>query len=453
MQLKTKETGSVAASLAAATCTLLGTAAPAPVNAQEDPGWDVNTALLYYGEDDDRVQDLSFTALARRLFADDRILTVNLGIDALTGATPSGAIPFDGVQTFTRPSGGGEDAGEDEDSHEDGRGFYTVAPGEFPLDDTFRDTRVSLSASWQQPFGRLSTGNIGFSFSDEYDYTHFGVNARFSRDFNKRNTTLSAGLAYAADDIAPVGGTPDPLSPMLDVGDLSNRSGDQTKDVVDLVLGVSQVISRNMLVQLNYSFSDSSGYLTDPYKILTVVDPVNGDPIPRPPTPGVNGPSHVYLFENRPDQRSKHSLFGQMKYFLGGRILDLSYRYMTDDWEIESHTVDARYRWPIGDSAYLEPHLRFYTQSEAEFYRIALVDGETPEFASADYRLGDFDAITAGLKYGWRTRRDNEMSVRLEYYMQDGDAPAEQVFGNLLSRDLYPDLDALIFQFSYRFGL
>jgi len=27
-------------------------------------------------------------------------------------------------------------------------------------------------------------------------------------------------------------------------------------------------------LRLNYSYSDSSGYLTDPYKILSVVDPV-----------------------------------------------------------------------------------------------------------------------------------------------------------------------------------
>jgi hypothetical protein len=100
---------------------------------------------------------------------------------------------------------------------------------------------------------------------------------------------------------------------------------------------------------------------------------------------------------------------------MGGKVLDASYRYMTDDWEIDSHTVDLRLRWPLGESSYIEPHLRFYTQSEADFYTISLVDGvELPRFASADYRLGNFDAITAGLKYGWRTRNGNEMSIRAE---------------------------------------
>ena len=437
--MKRKDTKSVAASLAAATCSLLGSAAPQPVNAQEDPGWDFNTALLYYGEDANRVQDLSANVLARRTFTDDRFLSMSLAVDSLTGATPTGAIPFDQPQTFTRPSG---------------KKAYEIAAGEFPLDDTFRDTRVALSANWQQPLGRLYNVNAGFSFSDEYDYTHFGLNAKLSRDFNKRNTTLSMGFAFAADDIAPVGGSPTPFSPMLDVGDLSNRQGDQTKDVMDLVFGVTQVISRNLLVQANYSYSHASGYLNDPYKFLSLVDPVTGDPVARPPTPGVDGPSHEYRFESRPDERTKHSLYTQAKYFMDGKVLDLSYRYMTDDWEIDSHTVDARLRWPMSDRSYLEPHLRYYMQSEADFYRVALVEGAPAfEFASADYRLGDFDAITAGLKYGWKTQGGNDFSVRLEYYMQDGEIPSEQIVGNQAGRDLYPDLDAVIVQFSYRFGL
>lgn len=439
---KNKDSGnaaSVAVSLATATCSLLGTMAPAPVDAQEEPGWDFNTALLYYGESDDRVQDISANVLARRTFVDDRSLTLSLAVDSLTGATPSGAIPFSGAQTFTRPSG---------------KKVYTTAPEEFPLDDTFLDTRVALAANWQQPLGRLYNVNAGISISDEYDYTHLGANVKLSRDFNQKNTTLALGLAVSADDIAPVGGSPTPLSPMLNVGDLSNRTGDQSKDILDVVLGVTQIVNRNLLFQVNYSFSDASGYLNDPYKFLSLVDPVSGDPIPLAPTPGVDGPSHEYRFESRPDERTKHSLFGQMKYYMDGNVLDLSYRYMTDDWEIDSHTIDARFRWALSDRTYWEPHLRYYSQTEAEFYQLTLVNGAPPvSFASSDYRLGDFDAITFGVKYGWKTRGGNDMSVRLEYYMQDGDAPSDQIIGNQATRDVYPDLDAVIAQFSYRFGL
>jgi hypothetical protein len=258
-----------------------------------------------------------------------------------------------------------------------------------------------------------------------------------------------------------VGGVPPGLEPMRlatrqdddDNDGGGGNGGDETKDVFDIVLGVTQVVSRNFLVQANYSYSESSGYLNDPYKVLSVVDGVTGNAIPIAPDPVFDGPSHLFRHEHRPDERAKHSLYAQGKYYMGGKVLDVSYRYMTDDWEIDSHTVDLRYRWPLGESAYLEPHLRFYTQTQAEFYTPSLVDGEVlPEFASADYRLADFDATTAGLKYGWRTDGGNDISMRLELYQQDGNIPRSSLVGNQLERDNYPDLTAIIFQFSYRFG-
>jgi hypothetical protein len=438
MTMRDRNSKSVSAALAAATCTLLGSGASAPVQAEEDPNWDFNSALLYYGEADDRVEDISLSFLAKRLLVDDRTLSIGLTVDVLTGATPNGAIRQDVPQTFTRPSG---------DS------VYTIRAGALPLDDTFKDTRAALTLGWEQPLGRLWKTSVGFSGSKEYDYLHLGLNGSISRDLNNRNTTLSAGLALSQDSWDPVGGTPIAFAPMLDVGDTSNKLGDEDKDVIDIVLGVTQVVSRRMIVQLNYSFSDNSGYLTDPYKFLSLVDGTTGDTLTRTPAPGAEGPSHEFRFENRPDERTKHSLYGQTKYYMNGKVLDASYRYMTDDWEIDSHTVDVRFRWPLGETSYLEPHFRFYTQTAADFYRISLVDGDPlPAFASSDYRLGEFDAITAGLKFGWETGKGNEMSIRAELYQQDGTIPSSLLIGNQIGRESYPDLDAIIVQFSYRFS-
>ena len=33
---------------------------------------------------------------------------------------------------------------------------------------------------------------------------------------------------------------------------------------------------------------------------------------------------------------------------------------MTDDWGVDSHTVEMRYRWSFGTDRYLQPHVRFY---------------------------------------------------------------------------------------------
>ena len=156
----------------------------------------MDTAVLFYGESEGRVRDVSLTAVATRDFYDERYLTLNLSIDTLTGASASGAIALDRPQTFTSPSG---------------LDIYTTPAGEIPLDPTFLDTRGAISASWSQPLGRLNKVGAGVSFSREYDYRHGGVNFSVSRDFDRRNTTLSAAVALSRDTWNPVGGAPIPV--------------------------------------------------------------------------------------------------------------------------------------------------------------------------------------------------------------------------------------------------
>ncbi len=68
-----------------------------------------------------------------------------------------------------------------------------------------------------------------------------------------------------------------------------------TKDVLSVVAGVTQVLRPNWLVQLNYSYGSVKGYQTDPYRLLSVVDPVSGAP-------------QSYLYEARPDSRTRQSV-------------------------------------------------------------------------------------------------------------------------------------------------
>jgi Protein of unknown function (DUF3570) len=430
----------LSAALTVATCALLGSAAPSGASAADEASrWSLDTSVLYYGESDNRVQDLSATVAARRDFGDERSLGLTLTADTLTGASASGAIALDRPQTFTSPSG---------------RAVYSTPAGEVPLDDTFLDTRFALNASWTQPLARLYTFSAGLGFSTEYDYTHLGANLGLTRDFNKRNTTVSVGVAYSQDDMDPVGGAPIPLAQMFDVGDSSSKLSSDSKDVLDLLVGVTQVLGRNTILRVNYSYSDASGYLNDPYKILSVVDPITGETLLRTPAAGTEGPDGVYLYESRPDSRAKQSLYTELKHAFGKPVLSASYRFMTDDWGIDSHTGEVRLRWPWGGSNYIEPQLRYYMQNAADFYRSSLVNGEPlPQYASADFRLGEFDAVTFGMKFGHRTPGGNEWSARIEYYQQSGEVPREQIIGNQANREQYPDLSAIIAQFSYSFGL
>ena len=436
MQLKKP----IGATLASATCGLLGALPSAPVAAQEVPRWEADTSVLFYGEDSNRVMDGSLMTSIRRVLDEDRSYSLNLTIDALTGATPNGAVPANSVQTFTAPSGGQD---------------YDIAPGETPFDPNFKDARVALSGNWQQALGESMRWNVGFSSSDEMDYLHLGLDTRLERDFNRRNTTFFIGGAYGRDEVRPIGGAPIGFSPMIpSVGggedDEGNDEGEggETKNVIDALVGVTQVLSRRALLEVAFSYGKSDGYLTDPYKILSVVDPVTGRPVPGPVGSGLN----LYLHEQRPDARTKKSVFAEWRYAFDRDSLAVNFRLMDDDWGVTSQTAEARYRWNISADNYLEPHIRYYKQSAADFYQTVLFAGAPlPQFASADYRLADNETYTAGFKYGHRTER-GEYSVRLEYYHQTAKPSPGSDVGDLAAFGLVPPLNAVIAQFGYKFS-
>ncbi len=427
MQLNKKKPN-LKAILTTASCALLGSS----VSVSAEENWQFDTAIMHYVEAD-RVSATEAIIAGTKTFDNDEVLNLKLTIDALTGASPNGATAQSMPQTFTRPSGNGQ---------------YTVDSGDTPLDDTFHDTRVQLTGQWTQPILKDYTVSVGGNFSKEYDYMSASLNGNIAKDFNNKNTTLSAGMAYAYDVIEPEGGIPKPLSEMV-VGDSSDPgfddefnktriSNDDNKSTIDLLFGVTQVINRQMIVQLNYSYSTVSGYLTDPFKIISSVNN--------------NGESQSYLYESRPDERTKHAFFGQTKYHFDSGILDASYRYMTDDWQIDSHTFDFKYLIPFANGDFIEPHIRFYTQSAAEFYQPFLEEiDERPNFVSADYRIGELDTYTVGLKYGMPMGDGNNLSFRLEYYHQTPKSNGTQAIGVLKEVELYEKVDAIIAQVTYSF--
>jgi hypothetical protein len=420
----------ISLALASASCALLGVSSPVQAASHVEAGdWDLNAAILIYSEPD-RVQAIEPVFQAKKWLDTDESLTFKLTLDSLTGASATGAVPTDSVQTFTTPSG---DAS------------YLIQPNTTPLDPTFLDTRVAFNVSWEKPLSRLTKMVLGGNISKEYDYSSISASALFSWDLNQRNTTLSAGLSLASDTISPVGNVPIPFGEMAPAGDPQPRGAEsEDKTTTDLLLGVTQVINRNSLVQFNYSLSQSDGYHTDPYKFLTVVDDATGRP------EFVSGTLPKVLFENRPESRTKNSLFALYKHFFSGDVMDLSYRYMWDDWGLTSNTFDAHYRIRTSANSYWQPHFRYYMQNETDFFDYYLLKsdvdaGNIPANATADYRLGDMDAITLGLKYGYK-----DWSATFEYYLQMFSEPDDK-FGELKNQELAPDIEAFMVRFNYEF--
>ena len=399
-----------------------------------DPGQNrAETSFLLYSEKN-RVTAEEAVIGVNKLLKGNQTLQLKLTYDGMTGATPTGAAPSRKAQTFTRPSG---------------RGSYVIQPGEIPLDNTFKDNRFAADASISQPWGRMTVVNFGAHGSAEHDYSSIGLNGGITRDFNRKNTTFGISGAYSHDVTTAVGGTPVPFTPEKAVsagGEGENiripRTG-KPKEIYDVVVGFSQILSRMTIFRMNYSFDRASGYLIDPYKVLSVVQPADSvDP----------GETVVNIYENRPASRNKNAVYGELRQYLSGNTIDLSYRYFWDNWGVISHTVDISYLWQFQSGKSIQPHFRWYRQLQANFYRPFLVQGAAlPAYASADARLAKFDAYTMGLQYSVPISDISRLNISAEYYFQRGDGSPPEAFGALSGLNLFPKMNALMIRLGYSY--
>ena len=320
-----------------------------------------------------------------------------------------------------------------------------------PIYDTFHDTRVALSADWEQPIlDNNSRVIFGGNLSKEFDYMSLGASATFMRDYNNRNTTLTTALGVNADTISPVGDVPTPFANMTVAGSGTNRDAtSENKTITDFMIGLTQVIDRKTLMQLNLNLSSASRYMNDPYKVLTVVDNAGA-------RLGAVVNDLPYVYENRPDSRSRQVFYWKTVHHLTEDVINVCYRYHTDDWDVNSHTIDLNYRYELSGGAYLQPHIRYYTQSAAEFFTHNIYDTQVgvAQYASSDYRLGELNTTTIGLKYAMPMKGSQEFSVRVESISQSYSTVSSTLgtlAGDAGSQDIVPDLGAFVIQAGYSF--
>ena len=438
MQLKPKmppaKSASMRRRLTAASCALLSAGATrsqeasvAPANSGLLEDWSVDSALAYYHENG-RVQAIEPVVNVSKVFADGESLSFNATFDALSGASPNGALPSHSPQTFTSPSG--------KAAH-----VYTIAPGQLPADPHYSDTRFAAGGNWTMPLTRADQLSVGGKFSVEDDFVSGTVDASIAHDFNHKNTTLSFGIFNEYDSLHPVGNTPVPGSDFTSL----IRTGSKSKNGVGALLGVTQVMTRTWLSEFNLSVDRFTGYLNDPYKITSIIDSA-GNPT-------------GYEFESRPDQRTRKSAYWENRVTWTSQLSSaLSLRYMSDDWSVRSDTAQLHLRWSWSNrEQYIEPTFRWYRQTAADFYTPFILDTakQSTGFESADSRLGAFHALTYGVKYahklpGLGGRAESEFSVRAEYYQQTFNEQVPVPAG-LQGLDLFPGLKAVLVQLGYRF--
>jgi hypothetical protein len=405
--------------LSAAACVLLASGAGS-ARAAAPVKWQFEGSGLLYSEQG-RASVVEPTGRITRLFPDGQTLSATLAIDAITGASPTGAIPTTTVQTTTTPSGN----------------VRTIPVGTVPT-TKFHDARGVLDLAWQKPFGNWLTTSLGTHVSREKDYQSLGANGKVSLTFMHRLTTVTVGGGYNRDGVFPRGGTRAPLADTTVI----IGTGTNPKYVSTVLLGASRILTRRWMVGVDVSRTYERGYLTEPYKVISLVDPETGDPTGT-------------LTEKRPATRSRRDVLASSVYHFEADVLYATDRYYWDDWGIRSNTVDLRYRHELERHRYIEPHVRYYIQTRANFFRYYILDGgPVPDFASSDVRLGPLQSVTLGATYGFKVPdQPGEWRIRGEYMRQWGKAHPQEAFGSQRLTNLSPPvgIGSLVVLYSVKF--
>jgi hypothetical protein len=327
-------------------------------------------------EDNNRIRvDSQYAQVEKDLGTDTHIKVMGL-IDAIAGATPTGEKPVPGSPVPL--------------VHMDER-------------------RKAWNADLSHQFKRVSL-DLGYGVSRESDYVSNGWSLNTVTDFNQKNTNLLLGYGGTDDTI---------MEPKL------GWKNDRHKKGADFIAGVTQLLDPNTSATANVSYGTSSGYMSDPYKIVSTTR-LNIDP-------------GIYFTppENRPEKKNKVSIFGGINRNFENinGALDLSYRYYHDGFGITSHTVSLEWIQKFGAHIIVQPSIRFYRQSASDFYyydldrsRITTAyepilaetgTGKAP-FYSSDYRLSHLQTINAGLKVVWKITTWLSIDAAYERYVMRG---------------------------------
>ena len=219
-----------------------------------------------------------------------------------------------------------------------------------------RRTELSIGSRYYLENGSFG-GNIGYSEEDDYRAIYFGFNTE--KHYNNDLTTVSAGLSYSSDKVFPTDAA------------LFNRVEEDDKQSSSLFVSVSQIINQVSSFQSALSFTEQSGFLSDPYKLRDL----------------------------RPDDKTQIAWSNSYRRFFvsANAALHVNYRYYHDDFGISSHTSDLSWHQNLGRTFQIVPTLRYYNQSAAEFFT-NVDDFLNPisEYQSSDYRLSAFGAVSGG---------------------------------------------------------
>ena len=215
------------------------------------------------------------------------------------------------------------------------------------------NARVVSSVAVTRKYGD-SKVTVGGELSKEAFYTAATGMASVSRDLNKANTTVAAGVAYS-----------------LNLPQLHPSEQMETQHSFDGYASVTQSWTKRTVTQFGYEVNQINGFQTNP----VLRTKVNG----------------VYTLGNSPDARTRQALSARLRQGLPAEtFLELDYRRYHDNWDLDSDTLTVGLSHHFGETVVGGATYRNYTQTGTYFYQPSYTG--SPVYYTGDFRLFPFDS-------------------------------------------------------------
>ena len=223
-----------------------------------------------------------------------------------------------------------------------------------------------------------TTMRVGYTNSTESDFDANSYSFSVSQDMFGDLTTLT--LSYGLGD------------------DTVRSSVDETfEEPLDRQIygvGLSQILTGDLIMSLNVETVTEEGYLNNPYRSVRYRDELSAS--------GFSFEPELY-----PNTRTSTAVGLRARYFLPYRAaLESEYRYFTDTWDIEGHTVGVTYIHPWGDWTFTGK-FRWHDQTGAHFFRDLFDRPQQTNFRGRDKELSPLTSTTVKLQAAYEFISDD----------------------------------------------
>jgi len=241
--------------------------------------------------------------------------------------------------------------------------------------------------------------SLGYTRSEESDFDATTISLGVSQDMFGDLTTVSLGFAFGDNVVSQNG----------------NDDFEEDTEVRSYRLGLTQVVTRDLVLAATFETITDEGYLNNPYRSVRYVDPTSAV-------------GYSFQPELYPETRTSSALAIRANYFLPQRAaLHGGLRLFEDSWNIDATTIEFGYSFPFQQDWIFDARLRLHDQSEAEFYSDLFPFQDAQNFLARDKELSSFTSTTIGLgaSYefgrGWGAIDRGSLSVELDWIRFDYD--------------------------------